>query len=81
MSKTLSTRMGAKRNGNVITETVQFLKKEVGAVENKLREEARAIAIRSAITGGAIGLVIGIVGSALWEKYMTPPTTVQRPPI
>lgn len=63
---------------NIIVETVKFVKKEVGGVENKLRAEAKAIAIQYTILGVAIGTVAGIVGTALWEKYVSPPTPPQR---
>lgn len=76
MKTTLKPRLSGK--GNVITDTVKYIKREVGAVEDKIEARAQAIAIRSAITGGAIGVVIGIVGMALWEKYMTPSTPAPR---
>lgn len=63
---------------NVIVETAKFIKKEVGSVENKLRAEARAIAIQYTILGVAIGTVAGIVGTSLWEKYLSPPPPPQR---
>lgn len=63
---------------NILVETVKFVKKEVGGVENKLRAEAKAIAIQYTILGVAIGTVAGIVGTALWEKYVSPPTPPQR---
>jgi len=60
---------------NVLVETVKFVKKEVSGVENKLKAEARAIAIQYTILGVAIGTVAGIVGTSLWEKYLSPPST------
>jgi hypothetical protein len=63
---------------NILVETVKFVKKEVGGVENKLRAEAKAIAIQYTILGVAIGTVAGIVGTAIWERYVSPPST-QRP--
>lgn len=53
-------------------DAVSFVKKEVGAVERKLEAEAEAIAIRNLILGGAVGIVVGIVGTSLWEKFVTP---------
>lgn len=64
--------------GNVITDTVKYIKKEVGGVENKLKAEAKAIAIQYTILGVAIGTVVGIVGTALWEKYVSPQNPPQR---
>jgi hypothetical protein len=71
MSKTLTRRLAGK--DNFVVDTVKFIKKEVGAIEDKVRTEARAIAIRNALFGGAIGIVVGIVGTSLWEKYMATP--------
>lgn len=73
MKKTLA--IGSK--DNLVVETVKFVKKEVGGVENKLRAEAKAIAVQYTILGVAIGTVVGIVGTALWEKYVSPPTPPQ----
>lgn len=77
MKKTLA--LGKK--DNFLVETVKFVKKEVGGVENKLKAEAKAIAIQYTILGAALGIVVGIVGTSLWEKYMTPPPILpnQRP--
>lgn len=58
---------------NFVVDTVKYIKKEVGAFENKVQAEVRSIAITGMIFGGAIGIVVGIVGTALWEKYMTTP--------
>lgn len=77
MSKTLTRpRLAAK--DNFVVDTVKFIKKEVGAVQNKIESEAKAIAVRNMILGGAIGIVVGIVGTSLWEKYVSPPSPPQR---
>jgi len=62
-----------KKDGNIITETASYIKKEVGAVERNLEKRAKQIAVTSTIFGTALGIVIGIVGVSLWERYVTPP--------
>lgn len=79
MNKTL-TRTGLGAKGNVIVDTVKYIKKEVGAVQTKIENEAKAIAIRNMILGGAIGIVVGIIGTTLWEKYTSQPAVTPRSP-
>lgn len=74
MKKTLA--LGNK--DNFVVETAKFVKKEVVGYENKLRAEAKAIAIHYTILGVAIGAVAGIVGTSLWERYLSPPSPPQR---
>lgn len=63
---------GVGKKDNFVVETAKFIKKEVNVVERKLENEARAIATRSTIFGVAIGVVVGIVGTVLMQKYVTP---------
>ena len=65
---------------NFLTETVKFIKKEVGAVEDKLEEKGRSIAIQSGVLGASIGIVVGIVGTLLMQKYVTGTPSSQVPP-
>lgn len=70
-------KLGAKENG-FVNEAVKFIRKEVGAVEDKLQQEARSIAITSSIFGASIGIVLGIVGTVLFQKYVTPLAPAQN---
>ena len=70
------TKSGMGKKDNFVIETAKFVKKEVGAVERRLENEANAIATRSTIFGISIGVVVGIVGTVLMQKYVTP----QAPP-
>lgn len=78
MSKTL-TRPRLSGKDNFVVDTVRFIKKEVGVIEGKVRAEAQAIAIRNVILGGAIGIVVGIVGTSLWDKYVATPSVPSAP--
>lgn len=73
----MKSRLGAKEDG-FVNEAVKFIRKEVGAVEDKLRDEARNIAITSSIFGASIGIVLGIVGTVLFQKYVTPAAPQQN---
>lgn len=76
------TGMGRKQE-SFLTEAAKFVKKQVNAVENKLENDAREIATTSTILGISIGVVVGIVGTVLMQKYVvTPqPPVVQVPPV
>lgn len=80
MSNSLAPRLSGKNKDNAFVSTVKFIKKEVGSVETKIKAEAREIAIRNALFGGAIGVVLGIVGTSLWQKYVTPPASPAAAP-
>ena len=67
-----------KRSGNFLTETVRYVKKEVNAVQKSVEKREKQVALTSAIFGGAIGIVIGIVGVSLWDRYMTPQAAPQQ---
>jgi uncharacterized membrane protein len=67
-----------KRSGNFLTETVSYVKKEVNAVQKSVEKREKQVALTSAIFGGAIGIVIGIVGVSLWDRYMTPQAAPQQ---
>lgn len=71
--KTIKTTLKSKPHLGNVQEVVKFVRKEVNVVEDKLRDEAKAIAIRSGLFGGAIGIVLGIVGTALFQRYVSPP--------
>lgn len=74
--KMVKSGMGKKEN--FVIETAKFVKKEVGAVERRLEDEATAIATRSTIFGISIGVVLGIVGTVVLQKVLPP--TPQVPP-
>lgn len=61
-----------KIGDNFLTETVSFIKKEVTSAEKALEHKAKQIAMTSTIFGVAIGIVVGIVGTALFQRYVTP---------
>jgi len=71
--------MKRQSGGNIITETASYIKKEVGAVQNRLEQRAHQIAITSTVFGVAIGIVVGIVGVSLWDRYIALPPAPQRP--
>jgi hypothetical protein len=73
--------MGRKQE-SFLTEAAKFVKKQVNAVETKLENDAREIATTSTILGISIGIVVGIVGTVLMQKYVvTPePPVVRVPP-
>jgi hypothetical protein len=71
-------KLGTKDPG-FVNEAVKFIRKEVVAVEDKLHEEAKSIAITSSIFGASIGILLGIVGTVLFQKYVTPPIPPMPP--
>lgn len=71
--------MKRRSGGNIITETASYIKKEVGSVERGLEKRAKEIAVTSTIFGVAIGVVAGIVGVSLWNRYITPPAPASAP--
>lgn len=76
-------KLGTQKDG-FVADTVKFIRKEVVAVEDKLHDEARSIAITSSIFGASVGILLGIVGTVLFQKYVTPPTqptTQASPPL
>lgn len=76
--KTSLVKSGMGKKENFVIETAKFVKKEVGAIERKLEDEANAIATRSTIFGISIGVVLGIVGTVVLQKVLPP--TPQVPP-
>lgn len=76
--KTSLVKSGMGKKENFVIETAKFVKKEVGAVERRLEDEANAIAMRSTIFGISIGVVLGIVGTVVMQKVLPP--TPQVPP-
>ncbi len=70
--KNMKLSMG-KKGGNFLTETVSYVKKEVNAVQKNLEKREKQMVMTSVIFGTAIGIVVGIVGVSLWERYVTPP--------
>lgn len=71
--------MKRRSGGNIITETASYIEKKVGSVEDRLERRAKQIAVTSTIFGVAIGVVVGIVGVSLWDRYIALPPAPQRP--
>lgn len=67
-----------KKGGNFLTETVSYVKKEVNAAQKSVEKREKQLAITSMVFGTAIGIVVGIVGVSLWERYVTPPSAPPR---
>lgn len=75
--KTMKPSMG-KKGGNFLTETVGYVKREVGAVQKSMEKREKQIITTSVIFGTAIGLVAGIVGVSIWNRYVATPTPPPR---
>jgi hypothetical protein len=81
MSRKLTKSSLGKNGDNFLTDTVKFVKREVAAVDRNLEAKADKIAMSAALLGGALGVVVGIVGTKLFERYITPPAVIVTPPV